>query len=116
VSPEASLALLRIEQKLDLLLHHAAAQDPVLHALLQAGTGMVTYQGDLCPLCRQQITIHTDFRREEYVRRCGCAPPSTPVVPGISVLNEPIVEKKPTTPDTNEGVQEDVEEQDRGPR
>lgn len=97
MSAQTSLALLRIELKLDLLLASAAARDPALAALLASGDALATYNGDICPTCTQPVKIVSDLNTEEYIRSCGCRPP-LPIVAGISALTEPIVEKKPPQP------------------
>jgi hypothetical protein len=94
VSTDGSLALLRIEHKLDLILASLAARDPALHALLAEATGLDDYNGDLCPTCQMKIKVRSDLTTEEYVRTCGCKPEIL-IIPGISTLNIPIVEKKP---------------------
>ncbi len=95
MSTASSLALLRIEHKLDLLLASLSAKDPALRVLLAEATGLRDYNGDTCPTCQTEIKIRSDLTTEEYVRTCGCRPEIL-IIPGISDLNIPIVEKKPT--------------------
>ncbi len=117
MSPSASLALLRIELKLDLLLEYAQRQDPALAALLAEGNALLAYDGDVCPACKSTVTVRSDLNSEEYVRSCACRPP-VKIVPGISKLTIPIVEKKPPTPpvDMPAEPEEPANAQDPDPR
>ncbi len=81
-----ALALLRIEHKLDLLLHAAKHSDPVLAALLaDKDAQLATYGQDTCPVCAEAIQIVFDPANEFFRRECGCRPPFR-VVAGISGL------------------------------
>ena len=109
MSVDTSLALLRIELKLDLLLASAAAHDPALAELLASGDALARYSGDLCPACSQTVRVVSNLHTEEYVRSCGCRPP-LPIVAGVAALTTPIIEKKPA------GVADDSrEDRDEGP-
>lgn len=80
--------MLRIEHKLDLILHAMKARDPVLTALLDDPGALAKYDHDTCPVCNAPITIVPDFEAEGYSRNCACSPP-VPVVQGISALLHP---------------------------
>lgn len=79
-----SLALLRIEHKLDMILWAMKASGIALSEL----PSLESYNGDLCPVCAVPIHVTVDFRTERYVRSCGCAPPVR-VVAGVSALTKP---------------------------
>jgi hypothetical protein len=103
MSPSESLALIRIEHKLDLILESLSTRDPVLAALLNEGTGLSAYSGDVCPTCLGDVRIISDLTTETYTRTCDCKP-NMPIVVGIKKLNEGVPAKKTptTTPDQEE--------------
>lgn len=80
-----SLDLLRIECKLDLILHALKELDPVLRALIGEGDALARYGTDLCPLCEAPIALTLDVEHETIRRDCACRPP-VPAVSGISKL------------------------------
>jgi hypothetical protein len=84
------LAFLRIEHKLDLLLHALKANGLMLKDL----PSLESYGSDICPVCERPINLTLDVMNETYNRSCGCKPPIR-IVPGISGLMVP-----QTTPDT----------------
>lgn len=79
------LAMLRIEHKLDLILHALKNGDPVLRALLADGDALAQYGSDTCPVCEQPVRLTFNAARESFGRDCGCRLPFN-VVPGISKL------------------------------
>ena len=91
-----SLAILRIEHKLDLVLHALKANDPILRALITDGDATLSgYGADTCPVCEQPIHLGFNAAQEAFVRDCGCKLPFG-VVPGISILLVP-PSTKPST-------------------
>lgn len=80
-----SLSLLRIEFKLDLILHALKEQDPVLRELLRDGNAFARYGDDLCPVCNEPVSLTLDVKGEAIRRDCGCRPPFR-VIEGISAL------------------------------
>lgn len=92
-----SLALLRIEHKLDLLLHSRKGSDAVLREMLESAHGeLMDSNGDLCPVCNHAISITIDPGGEAYSRTCGCRAP-VPLVPGISALTRPREQTSPNS-------------------
>lgn len=91
----SSLALLRIEQKLDLILSSLKQHDPVLAALLGNPRNLAEYNRDICPVCGDMIQITSNLATESYDRTCACQPP-LPIVPGISALLKPREPAKPS--------------------
>lgn len=93
-----SLALLRIEHKLDLVLHALKARDPVLRELLDDIRTGPLYAGDTCPVCEVPVVVSIDPAAESYVRTCACRPPVT-IVTGISSLLQapPRTQRTPET-------------------
>lgn len=84
------LALLRIEYKLDLLLHSALGRDGVLRDLLADARGdrdLVYGAENLCPVCEEivRVGVQVSADGEGYSRDCGCHPPVS-VVQGVSQL------------------------------
>jgi hypothetical protein len=104
VSAEESLQLLRIEHKLDLILHALKDKDIALQFL----PGLNTYHTDSCPVCQRPIHLTIDPVNEVYIRRCHCEPHAR-LVTGISSVGQPIQDPKThrAEPDV-----EDSDEQD----
>lgn len=74
-----SLALLRLEYKLDMILSALQSSELCLADL----PTMREYESDLCPACRGLISITVDLQSESYIRSCNCKP-GTALVSGIS--------------------------------
>lgn len=113
MSTASSLALLRIEMKLDVLLSFLRGQYSQVDAVLQkiGPTLLLNGAADRCAICGAQIRIAIDPATEEYVRSCACRPPVS-VVLGISKLLEP---QKPTDGRKSEQEEEHSDAEDPNP-
>lgn len=101
-----SLALLRIEYKLDLIMHVLQWKGQML--LPEDLPQLEDLNTDFCPACGQNIVFSIDAVNEVYNRSCGCKPPAV-LVTGISQVGQPIEETKPTR-ETEETGEPDAEE------
>lgn len=84
------LQLLRIEHKLDLILHAMKHAGIMIQDLPQ----LYEYSGDICPVCASPIKITLDVMGESYVRSCSCSPVAQ-LVRGISSLATPTPVRPP---------------------
>ena len=73
--------LVRIEYKLDLIMH-ALKDQGVMITDLPHIRGI---EEDVCPVCGGEITLEPDYKKERLQYCCGCELPRT-IVPGISGL------------------------------
>lgn len=73
------LAQLRIEHKLDLIIHALKHKGLMISIPPQ----LEDYGTDVCPVCNSLITITLDLSGESYNRSCACRPPAR-LVQGIS--------------------------------
>ena len=96
-----TLAMIRIEHKLDLILASLSTRDRVLASMLEEGSGLSTYSGDVCPTCRGEIRLSADLSTETYTRTCACKL-NVPIVAGISSLNKAVSAEKAATKPTHE--------------
>lgn len=90
MSAKDSLALLRIEHKLDLILHALQFQGMALSDLPQ----LKDYGTDICPVCKDPVRITINIHAETYERACGCRPPVR-LVPGVADINQPGPKESP---------------------
>lgn len=84
--------LLRLEYKLDLVLHALEAHGIyVPHAAMQ----FERMDKEICPLCRAEPRIAVAFPDGELLRVCECKPPKN-ALRGISVAEPPKAQRRKT--------------------
>ena len=98
----SSLAQLRMEYKLDLIMLSLQANG----LLLMPGDvpQLEGMERDICPVCGDKLKFQLDVLNEKYIRSCGCKPPRT-IVSGISdVFKNPPESTTTSKPSKDEAV------------
>ena len=90
--------MLRLEFKLDLVLHTLRRMDPVLGEFLEPEQNLLQeYDRDLCPACNGQVSVTVDLQSGGLTRTCNCRSGRL-VVRGIEKLFAPPPPPAPRVP------------------